>query len=522
MAFETKSIFVTGNARRAFLAAVFFSPLLVLVSGALRNQQGDNLLPAFFSTDSLTWFYWDQSRYGSVHSFLAFPIQNIRMNLIFQLHLRAASLVFLVCWIVESCVRSDSENRKLHVQRLFAFFFVVAFLLTYQESGDALIYGANAHPIAIPFAILAISVNFQKPHNEFKNMRFIAMSVWVFAFWGIAIWTSIFTALWAPALVLLQLAFMSRNEQVFNRGYAIWLALQIVVVTAWSWVFSQVAKNGGENTSFVGGKFISEALIRSYVSIPLALYVVLAICASVLVFFRGRNWTNVFGFLSTLFFIGSIPVIAASTHVQQYSYMPRYFGVQYISALLILVVLLSSSIRTTRPEALIRSVGAQRRLFTIVALTSFLLTVSVIVFGDVGFGAGKVDASGFVNTGQGLTKELDKSISGQIDGDPKFVAGSYWYVWPLVFEYRSHGREVIAITKKATNQSNFPGLYSAKVVQGLCIGESIKCWGATINAQLNGQQLYSEIGMEVLGYLSDETPIREMWVSKFPIRRLER
>ena len=504
------------------MAALICSPLLVLISGALRNQQADNLLPAFFSTDTLSWFYWDQSRYGSVHSFLAFPIQNIRLNLIFQLHLRAASLIFLVCWIVESCVRSDSENRKSHVQQLFAFVFVVVFLLTYQEAGDALIYGANAHPIAIPFAILALSVSFQNPHKASNFLRSVVLLVWVIAFWGIAIWTSIFTALWAPALVLLQLAYFSKYDKVFKSGYVMWLTLQFVVVATWSWVFSQIAKSGGENTSFVRGKFISEALKRSYVSVPLVLFVVFAVSATALVFFRWRNWTNVFSLVSTVFFVGSVPVIAASTHVQQYSYMPRYFGVQYISALLILVVLLSGNIRTTRLDAMTRSVGSRHRLLTIVVFTFFMLTVSVTALSEVGFGTGKVDASGFVNTGQGLTKELDKSISGQMDGDPMFVAGSYWYVWPLVFDYRSHSREVIAITKKATQQSNFPKLYSAKFVAGLCVGESIRCWGATINAQLNGQQLYSEIGVDVLGYLSDGTPIREMWVSKYPIRRLER
>jgi hypothetical protein len=520
--FQSKSAFVTGNARRASLSAAIFSPLLVLVSGALRNQQADNLLPAFFSTDALGWFYWDQSRYGSIHSFLAFPIQNIRLNLIFQLHLRAASLIFLVCWIVESCVRSDSENRKSHVQRLFAFIFLVVFLLTYQEAGDALIYGANAHPIAIPFAILALSVNFQKSHKASNYLRSIALLVWVIALWGIAIWTSIFTALWAPALVLLQLAYISKYEKVFKIGYAVWLVFQVFVVTTCSWVFSQIAKNGGENTSFVRGKFISEALKRSYVSVPLLLFFVFAVCATALVIFRGQNWSNVFSLLSTVFFVGSVPVIAASTHVQQYSYMPRYFGVQYISALLILVVLLSGSIRATRLEALIRSVDSRRRLLAIVALISFMLTVTVTALSDVGFGTGKVDASGFVNTGQGLTKEMDNSISGYLDGDPMFVAGSYWYVWPLVFEYRSQSREVIAITKKATPQSNFPKLYSAKVVAGLCVGESIRCWSSTIHAQLNGQQLHYEIDVNVIGYLSDGTPIREMWVSKYPIRRLER
>ena len=513
---------LSGNARRACLAAVVLSPLLVLLSGALRNQQADNLLPAFFSTDHLGWFYWDQSRYGSIHSFLAFPIQNIRMNLLFQLHLRAASLVFLVVWIVESCARVNVKTGKTSLQYMFAFAFVVIFLCTFQEAGDALIYGANAHPIAIPFAILALSFQVSNSNSRIPDLWTIASTLWVVGFWGIAIWTSIFTSLWAPALVLLQIAYISKSENVFQRKYVMWFALHVLVVSMWSWIFSQIAKSGGENTSFVRGKFISHALKRSYVSVPLALYLVSVIIAIVLVLLIARNRTNVFGLLSTVFFVGSVPVIAASTHVQQYSYMPRYFGVQYISALLILVVLLSGNIRATRLEALIRSTGSQRRLLTIVALTFFMLTISVTALSDVGFGTGKVDASGFVNTGQGLTKELDQSISGQIDGDPMFVAGSYWYVWPLVFDYRSQSREVIAITKKATHQSNFPKLYSAKFVAGLCVGESIRCWGATINAQLNGQQLYSEIGVDVLGYLSDGTPIREMWVSKYPIRRLER
>lgn len=423
---------------------------------------------------------------------------------------------------MESCVQCDSENRKSQIQRLLAFVFVVAFLLTYQEAGDALVYGANAHPIAIPFAIFALSVKSHEAHNAPNHLRSIAVLVWVVAFWGFAVWTSIFTALWAPALVLLQLAYISKYEKVFKIKFAMWLALHVVVVATWSWVFSQIAKNGGENTSFLRGKFLSEALERNYVSVPLALFIASAICATALVVFRRRNWANVFMLLSAVFFVGSVPVIAASIHVQQYSYMPRYFGVQYISALLILVVMLSGNIRVARLDALIRSVDSRRRQLTIVALTFSILAVSVTTLSDVGFGTGKVDASGFVNTGQGLTRELDNSISGYLDGDPMFVAGSYWYVWPLVFDYRSQSREVTAITKKATQQKNFSRLYSAKAVSGLCVGESIGCWGATINAQLNGEQLYSEIGADVLGYLSDGTPIREMWVSKYPIRRLER
>jgi hypothetical protein len=71
-----------GVIRPLFIAACL-SPFLILTTGALRNQQADNLLPAFFSTDHLTWFYWSQTRIGNIDPVLAFPIQDIRLNLIF-------------------------------------------------------------------------------------------------------------------------------------------------------------------------------------------------------------------------------------------------------------------------------------------------------------------------------------------------------------------------------------------------------------------------------------------------------
>lgn len=513
---------LSGNARRASLAAVVLSPVLVLISGALRNQQSDHLLPAFFSTDHLTWFYWGQSRYGSIHSFLAFPIQNIRLNLLFQLHLRAASLVFLVVWIVDSCARVNVKTGKSSLQYIFAFAFVVIFLLTFQEAGDALVYGANAHPIAVPFAILALSFKVGKQKSRIPGLQTIAVTLWVFAFWGIAIWTSIFTALWAPAFVLLQAAYISKNENVFQRKYLIWLSMHVLVVGIWSWIFSQVAKSGGENTSFVRGKFLSEAVKRSYVSIPLALYIVFAIIVTFLVVLIGRKWANIFALLSSVCFVGSVPVIAASTHVQLYSYMPRYFSIAYISALLVLFVLLGSCIRITKIQSANRLINVHGRSLAVAVGLVFALALSATATSDVKFGTGKIDASGFVGTGYGFSSEQEREIAGYLDTDLKFVAGSYWKVWPIVFDLRSRNDEVVAITKRATFQTKFSMLYSAKPVLGLCIGESIQCWGATVNAQLDGNQLNYEIDSAIIAQLSDGTTIRKMWVSKYPIRRLER
>ena len=90
-----------GVIRPLFIAACI-SPFLVLITGALQNQQADNLLPAFFSTDHLTWFYWSQSRFGNIVPVLAFPIQDIRLNLIFQVFLRVFSIVFVIMWVAQA------------------------------------------------------------------------------------------------------------------------------------------------------------------------------------------------------------------------------------------------------------------------------------------------------------------------------------------------------------------------------------------------------------------------------------
>lgn len=513
---------LSGNARRASLAALALSPLLVLLSGALRNQQSDHLLNAFISTDHLTWFYWGQSRYGSIHSFLAFPIQNIRLNLLFILHLRAASLVFLVVWIVESCARVNVKTGKASLQYILAFTFIVIFLITFPEAGDALIYGANAHPIAVPFAILALSFEINKHKSKNPVLKSIAMTLWVIAFWGIAIWTSIFTALWAPAFVLLQFAYISKNEKVFQRKYLVWLSLHVLVVSIWSLIFSKIAKSGGENTSFVSGKFLSEALKRNYVSVPLVVYLLSAIIATVFVVFIGRSWSNIFALLSTVFFVGSVPVIAASAHVQNYSYMPRYFGVAYISALLVLFVLLGSCIRVTKIQVVARSINNHSSSLIFSVAIVFALALTANAMSEVKFGTGKIDASGFVGTGYGFSSEQGREISAYLDTDFKFVAGSYWYVWPIVFDLRSRNNEAVAITKRATFQTKFSTLYSATPVLGICIGDSIQCRGAIVNAQLDGNRLYFVIDSAIIAHLSDGTTIRKMWVSKYPIRKLER
>jgi hypothetical protein len=216
----------------------------------------------------------------------------------------------------------------------------------------------------------------------------------------------------------------------------------------------------------------------------------------------------------------SVPVIASSVHVQLYYYMPRYFGIPLLITILVCAMTLFDLL--VRQDSSMALYQRKLRLSRISIFLVFSLSSVVYLLSDIGYGEGRVDASGFVNTGQSLSEEIEMGIEAAIGDKPDFVAGSYWYVWPIVFEYRSRDDDMIAITKKATRQSDFGMLYDGSIWNGVCVGETIRCWGATINAQLNDSQLFSEIEADVIGVLEDGTPVRLMQVSKYPIRRLER
>jgi hypothetical protein len=95
-----------------------------------------------------------------------------------------------------------------------------------------------------------------------------------------------------------------------------------------------------------------------------------------------------------------------------------------------------------------------------------------------------------------------------------FISGNYWDVWPTVFELRSRGVNILAITKKAEFQSDFKSLYTGQEIAGICVDTVEKCYGSTINAQLYGRQLLSSIDEVPLMILSNGIELRLMKVSK--------
>lgn len=502
------------SAMRSLLTAVLLSPVVALLFHALERQQADNLLPAFFSTDHLTWFYWTQARFGNIDPFLAFPIQNIRWNLIIQVLLRVSSILFVTFWVGQIVSIMTTVKREYLIFASLLFFLI--WVHFYTDGGDSLLYGANAHPLALPFVILAVGCicPMDISSDQTWGRKIFALTL-TFVFWWIALWTSILVILWAPVFILLALtvSIHMRRDTLKNILRYVFFQMLCLGVNGLFWI--EIARRGGEDSRYTWGGS-SEALKSHQYIYRSAILAAGLILVSIL-FVRSLRAASLV--LSASALLSTIYFIAASNHVRAYEFSPRYFAVPlFLGALIPSLFLTARVIEITarfRNVAFVSDVliGSFRyiRLF-IVGLSC----VSMIFIGTakVGYGLGKPDAIGFDNTGRVIELAQFVEFQKESNTQPQFISGNYWDVWPTVFELRTLGVDVLAITKKAEFQSGFSNLYTGREIEGICIDTVEKCYGSTINAQLNGRQLESSIVAEPLMVLSNGIELRLMKVWK--------
>ena len=499
---------------RPLLIAVLFSPIVVLLFHALERQQADNLLPAFFSTDHLTWFYWTQARFGNVLPVIAFPIQDIRWNLIVQVLLRVSSMLFVTFWF--SQIVSVITFVKREYLLFVSLFFFLVFVHFYTDGGDSILYGANAHPLALPFVVLAVSCISPKDIS-FERLwgRTLFALALTFVFWWIALWTSIRVILWAPIFILLGVIVSSRQHPVSLLIVFRYIGFQILCLSINGLFWIGIARRGGEDSRYTWVGSFEALMSHSYIYKSAILAAVLILLS---IFFV-RSWRAASLIVSSSALLVSIYLIAALNHVRAYEFSPRYFAVPLFLGALIPFLFL-----TTRFVEIITRLRAVKLLsdsligvmpyFRIVIIALFGVSCILIGTVKIGYGLGKPDAIGFNNTGRVV--ELAEFVEFQKKSHslPQFISGNYWDVWPTVFELRTRGVNVLALTKKAEFQRDFRSLYTGREIVGVCIDTVEKCYGSTINAQLHGKQLQSSIDAEPLMVLSNGIELRLMKVWK--------
>jgi len=495
------------------VASLTLSPIVAILFSSIKMQQSDNLLPSFFSTDHLTWFYWSQSRFGNIDPLIAFPIQNIHANLVFQILLRISSILFATLWITQA-LASITQVKK-EVLAGSAILLLALWAKFYTDGGDALLHGANAHPLALPFAMLAVS---SLPLNMVGSESRLLKKCWAhlaaILFYFIAAWTSILVILWVPGFWALRILATTCGKQWSVKLISKWLILHTVYLGFTGYFWMLVARSGGENSRVNFDQSVDAITSHAYIY----RFMWLAVCLVIFSLIVVRRLMSLFLNVIAICILATIYVIAAFDHVLAYGFSPRYFSVPLflgalIPFLLIVSFFVQGFVSTSLWQMVSRKIGLLgSKVGRVVVVISFLSLVAVSA-SKVGYGTGVVDAIGFNNTGRVLSYSEFKKFESLSHEQLVFVSGNYWDAWAAVFELRIHGADLLAITKKAEYQDNFDLLYAVKPVFGICIDSVEKCYGSTINAQLSGVQLKSTIDPEPLMVLPNGLELRLMSVS---------
>jgi len=473
---------------------------------ALQNQNSDNLIPVFVSTDHFTTFFWGQNRFGNILPLLALPIQSIKLNLVFQVYLRAFSIVFVLLWL--SLVMAHVTKASKFIMSVLSLLVGFGWIWSYTDGLDSLVYGAVPHVNSVLFASLAIYLlsctGYASSHKSVLSK--LSFSIGSLIFWVVATWASLLIFLWSPALVMVFLALEngeSRKNLVSLLGR---LFVHLTPAAIAAFFFTKVAISGGQQSAWSPYGVKTAVITHPYIYKNLGIAIVLIVLSLTLV----RGMRHILLVASSVSLLMSIPVIAGFAHVKAYYFMPRYFGVPLLIAVLIPTLFIFGSC--------LAMLGSRVHLYFpripryVLALFAGVAVVVLTILGSqqVKHGSGKPDAAGFVNSATSLKVEQFLAIENSQGHNLQFISGNFWRVWPTVFELRSHGKEVLGITKLAINQSHFSRLYSGQTLYGLCIDEVEKCHGSAINAQLDGRRLRTEVGETPIARMSDGTSIRLM------------
>ena len=495
------------------VVSLTLSPIVAVLFSSIKMQQSDNLLPSFFSTDHLTWFYWSQSRFGNIDPLIAFPIQNIRANLVFQVLLRISSILFATLWITQ-VLASITQVRK-EILAGAAVLFLMLWPKFYTDGGDALVHGANAHPLALPFAVLAVcSLPLSMVGSESRLIRKCWAHLAAILFYFIAAWTSILVILWIPAFWAVHIIGATYGKRWGFKTISRWLILHICYLGVTGYFWMLVARSGGENSRVNFDQSVEAITSHAYIY----RFMWLAVCLVILSLLLTRRLMSLFLNVIAIWILSTIYIIAAFEHVLDYGFSPRYFSVPlFLSALIPFLLIVSFLVRkfelTSHWQIVEPKIGLlSSNLGRVVAVIA-LLSLVVVSASKVGYGTGVADAIGFNNTGRVMSYAEFEKFESLSHEHLAFVSGNYWDAWPTVFELRINGADLLAITKKAQYQDNFDSLYSVKPVFGICIDSVEKCYGSTINAQIGGVQLKSTIDPEPLMVLPNGLELRLMSVS---------
>ena len=467
--------------------AIISSPLIALLVHALAEQNGDNVLTSIMSTDNLSFYYWSSTRNGNLVAIMAWPFQNIEINLKVQVLIKIAASTFSVAWIAIQL--SETLSVKTYVPLMSAFTACAVLVVKYPESGESFLYGNGPQNIAGVLIAGAIHVSWSNDLMNHTKKRIFLKVVTAQLIWIAVGWVSILWLVRAPGFILLYAGTLLARKKINTPKLAIrFLVLNATYIGIATAVSMVLVSQGSENTTIQLQGALSAIRHNSYIWDFLRLAIVL----SLLVLFVRNRIIKVCLLLVSGWFLFTVVLTAFIGHVQSNHFMPRYFGVGLALSIVVSVVSISAVMRSkfgysfNADSNLIKSIS---KLIIVIILAGSVVQYSKQ---QVLFGTGKIDKTGTTNTGTPLTADEFRSISDLHNIEFEFVSGGYWDVWPSIFNLRRASMGTMGLVVPGENQKYFAKLLDGNTHIGLCLRVSVEnCIQAiqTIKIFENGFQI---------------------------------
>jgi hypothetical protein len=401
------------------------------------------------SVEHWTPFYWGEARFGSFASFLSLPFRSLQTNLLVLSYIHTFLFLLFLAVIPKVFVRNFSPIR-------YGIYFIGSFTLFLTNIYWTRDFTGPAFPSGISFGLAIIPLVLKVESDKY----FIPIT-----------FCSGLLAAWVNPLVTLQFLPIYLVYLLFNRQRFRQLATIVIVDTFSSGLFIAYGVLHGAIRGFSLPSFKEFTYNNWYLPLVIAQVVTL-----VLIIHKQINGRLIKVeaqiFLATLLAWPSVLAISTLNHVKANLYYPRYF-IPVVAVGMVVQIFSLVHFNTKSGKGELSHQTREKSQFNLVVK----LIVAVILIGLNFQGMAVASrttpiSKPYLNTDLASLRMLD---------NPKFIAGDYWYSWPMkLFLHNSSEVPVLAYRKEEQKifQKDHSTLLSSAFkngATGLCFGPILDC-----------------------------------------------
>ena len=433
------------------LAFLILSALpFVWYCGTTWESDADDLMTTLISIENWSFFFWGESRFGTLVPLLAKPFMDMRSNLLLQNFIHALSLVIFIYAISQSFYRKLSNT----VSRSLIFVLLILLFLTSNSVYlDLLISGL---PYAAPLGIFGLSLLIA--NSNLKRTLVIPITVFLIA---VSCWVNPLNGFYLAPLLIVLIS-LKKFRDVFYE-----LTLSYLLVNFGIFFIIRGLANG-ENGGIVFPNFQPFKVYDWW--LPLVIIQILLISRAI---YRHEFRKNEITYLSFLLTWLSIFALTTMRHIELNSGATRYF----ITATFVSMCITMRLVEETLSANIIVKTQVLRAVVFLSRKRVLAATLLVLSLANVLIARNLVSDYPLKQP----QKQLLSAIYENISEPYRFASGDFWFAWPAKL-YVAQPEDIFLTSFRTENQYDI-STDSKKAIQsrfksgdlGLCFGEIEKC-----------------------------------------------